>query len=266
MDIAKLAKRFEKLVTDNSPAILTVIGVTGTLTTAYLTGKASFKAAQIIEENEPTIGVRRNPVTNDVEMDREPLDIKEKTELVWKLYIPAAGTAVMTVACIIAANRIGTRRAASLAAAYSLSQNAIAEYREKVFEKVGERKEQAFRDELAQERVNKNPPSNNEVIIAGGGNVLCHDEFTGRYFTSDMQSLRKAWNDVNHQVLNSYYASLTDFYDLIGLPKTSSSDEVGWNSDKLLELKFSAVMTEDDQPCISIDFATVPIRGYSRIS
>jgi len=66
-------------------------------------------------------------------------------------------------------------------------------------------------------------------------------------------------------VLNDFYASLSDFYDLIGLPTTSFSDEVGWNSDRLLELQFSTVLSDDGRPCISIDFRTVPIRDYYKV-
>ena len=39
-----------KLAEINSTTILTGMGVTGVVTTAYLTGRASFKAAQIIEK------------------------------------------------------------------------------------------------------------------------------------------------------------------------------------------------------------------------
>jgi hypothetical protein len=80
-----------------------------------------------------------------------------------------------------------------------------------------------------------------------------------------MESLRKAQNDINHKIVNDYYASLTDFYNLIGLAETAYSEEVGWNSDKLLELEFSAVMSSDNRPCISIAYNYAPIRGYSRV-
>lgn len=255
MNITQLAKRMEKFAVDNSPAILTAIGVTGTLTTAYLSGKASFKAGQIIQEE------------NRILQDRGKtfLDNKEKVKLVWKEYIPAASTATLTVTCIIGANRIGTRRAAALATAYSVSEKAFAEYKEKVVEKIGQKKEQAIRDEIAQDRVNNQPVVQREIIIAGSGDVLCYDKFTGRYFKSDMESLRRAENDVNYQVLNSMYATLSDYYERIGLPATSASEEVGWNCDKLLEVRYSTTLSDDGKPCIAIDFVVAPIRGYARL-
>lgn len=249
--LGDIFKRAGKLITDNSPVLLTAVGVTGTLTTAYLTGRAAFKAARILEENE---------IRND------PLLPKEKVALTWKLYIPAAASALLTVSAIMCANRVGSRRAAALAVAYSLSERGFEEYKSKIIEKLGAKKEQTFRDEMAQERVDRDPVGNKEVIILGEGSQLCYESYTGRYFLCDMESLRKAMNDINAQVISDSYASLSDLYDLIGLPHTTNSDEVGWNSDKLLELKFSAVISEGGRPCISIDFAVAPVRHYYRIS
>jgi hypothetical protein len=257
MDLSNIATRLSKLVTDNSPVILTGVGVAGMVTTAYLTGKATFKAAEIISDAQ---------VAMDVAGEGQELDIREKIELVWRVYVPAAGTAAITATAIICANRIGTRRAAAMAAAYALSEKALVEYKDKVVQKIGENKAREIRDELAQDRVTANPASTREIVITSGGDVLCYEAFTGRYFKSDMESLKKAQNDLNYRVLNDYYASLTDFYNLVGLSPTTYSDEVGWNSDKMLELEFSTTMSDDNRPCISVGFAVTPIRGYSRIN
>lgn len=247
-----LAKRAAKLAADNSSAIFTAIGVTGVVTTAYLTGRAAFKTAEILRSER-----------DDGRDGEDALELREKVELTWKLYIPAVSTGIVTAACIITANRVGTRRAAAVAAAYTLSEKAFSEYREKIVEKIGEKKEREYRDELAQDRVTRNPPR--EIVIIEGNLILCYDAYTGRYFTSNVEKLRKAQNDVNQTVLNSYYASLSDYYEKIGIPATAMSDEVGWNVDKLLDLKFSAVLV-DDRPCMSVEFAVAPIRDYNRIS
>jgi hypothetical protein len=255
--LVTLLKRAEKLLTDHSPVIMTGIGVSGTLLTAALTGKASFKAAEIIRQKE---------IFHQYDDYTVPFGTKEKFELTWKLYIPAAGTAALTIAAIIMANRIGTRRTAAMAALYSLSDKAFTEYKEKVIDKIGANKEQSFRDEIAQDQVNKNPVSTREVIITGGGEVLCHDQMTGRYFKSSMEELKQAENKLNYEILHDNYVSLSYFYDLIGLPSTTFSDDVGWNSDKILELKISTVLSEDNQPCLSIAFNYEPIRNYNRLN
>lgn len=247
MTLTDILKRSEKLVADNSPAILTAMGVAGTITAMYLTGKASFKAGHILSEESPH------------------LDIKEKTALVWKEYIPAVGTGAVAVVCIVGSNRISNRRAAALAAAYTVSERAWAEYKDKVVERIGAQKEQKVRDEVAQDQVDRNPVSSKEVIVVGNGDVLCYDSITGRYFQSNVEAIRKAVNDINRTVLHNMYASLYEFYDLIGLPPTDYSQEVGWNSDTELSVDFSTVLADDGRPCVSLNYNTYPIRDYYRV-
>lgn len=245
----EVLKRLEKLIVDNSPVILTAIGVAGTLTTAYLTGRATVLAVDTIRAEEQALLL--TPQT--------PMKAKRKVELTWKYYIPAAATATMTVAAIIGSNRIGSRRAAALAVAYSATERAFTEYQEKVAEKLGEKKEQAIRDEIAQNRVNQS-----ESVVVLGDSGLCYEVFTDRYFTSDIETLRRAENDLNRTILHDGYASLTDFYYLIGLRPTAMSDEVGWTNEKPLELYFSAVLSRDNRPCLAVNYRVEPIRNYHK--
>lgn len=260
MKFQKLIKRAQQVLNENSPALLTAVGVTGTVATAVLTGKASFKAAEIlmIDDRDRAIFEKANPNTIN------PRTLVDASKLTWKLYIPAVSAGVLTSICIIGANRVGTRRTAAMAAAYSLSEKAFDEYKEKVVEKIGENKERDVRDSIAQDRVTNDSVGKNEVVVTGGGEVLCYDMFTGRYFNSSMETLKKAQNDINAELIHNCYASLTDFYSYIGLSSTTISDNLGWNSDNMLELQFSTTMSDDNRPCIAINFDVDPIRNFYR--
>lgn len=255
MPLTRIAKLASKFATDNSPTILTAMGVTGSLTSIFLASKASFKAAEVLAEEQKWID------TLD-QGEQYILDAKGKTLLVWKLYIPAATTTAVTVICIIGANQIGTRRTAALAAAYSLSEKSFHEYKDKVSERLGGAKEQKIKDEVAQDRVAANPVGTREVIITGTGDVLCYDTYSSRYFKSSMEALKKAQNDLNYQILGHDYASLSDFYNLIGLSPTGFSDEVGWTTSRRMELAISTVLSDDQIPCIAISFEVEPVRDY----
>ena len=257
MSVSSIAKHAEKLIADNSPAILTIVAVTGTLTTAFLTGKATFKAAEVIEHEKERLAIYKNS---------RHIEFKDEFKLVWKLYIPSAGSCLMTIVCVVGANRIGSRRAAAVAAAFSISEKAIAEYKDKVIERVGDVKEQKIRDEIAQDHVDRDPVGGREVIITGNGEVLCYDQFSGRYFKSAYETLKKAQNDINYKLISDDYASLSDFYDKIGLAPTAYSEEVGWRVETKLELEFSACLSEDQRPCISIGFHIAPVRDYYRVN
>jgi Family of unknown function (DUF6353) len=244
MKIGDIANQVQKVLRDNSTVILTSLGVSGTLTTAYLAAKASFKASTIIEDEQRRLN--RNE-------ESHPLYTKEKLRIVWKLYIPAGVSGAVTIACIIGGARIGTKRTAAAYSLLTVSEKAFTEYQEKVVEQIGVKKEQAVRDGIAQDRVTQSPPSR-ELVVAGNGNVLCHEQYTGRYFSSDMETLRRAQNDINAKIIQHSEATLSDFYYLVGLPNTTHSSGIGWTSDKMMELRFSTVMSDDSRPCISFEY------------
>lgn len=256
MTLNEKLKMVEKFTIDNSPTILTTIGVVGTVSTALLTGRATFKAAEIIANEEFVLSKSGSNYN---------LTAKDKVKLTWQYYIPPVGVGLLSCGAIIGANHIGSKRTAAVAAAYTISEKAFAEYKDKVVEKIGEKKERVVRDEIAQERVNADPVSSSEVIIIGDKSALCYDTFSGRYFMSDVETLKKAQNDVNYQILSEMYASLTDFYQRVGLSATVHSEEVGWTTDKLLELELHGTLSDDQKPCIAVSFRTAPIRNYYKM-
>lgn len=257
MSIIDVAKSIERFTLTNSPALLTATAVTGTITVGILSSQASFKAARLIAEVESEV-----MWSEDDEIVRRKLEPKEKVELVWQLYIPAIGVGITTIVAMVAANQIGTRRTAAMAAAYSISDKAFTEYREKVVTKLGPKKEESVRDEIAQDRVTENPPTRQQVLLVGDNEVLCYDQFSGRYFQSSMETIKQGQNDTNYQIINEGYASLNDFYDRIGLEHLNVGDEFGWSTDKPLEVKISSVLSTDQRPCISVDYHTTPYKDY----
>lgn len=256
MTLRTTIKLAEKFIIDNSPTVLSGIAVTGTLTVAYLTGKASFKAAKLIREEE---------IARDLREKNPPFENKDKAKLVWKAYIPPALAVLGTATCIVAANHINARRMAALAAAYKLSEKQITEYKDKVIEKFGESKEREMRDELAQDQVNRTPISSQ--VLLNEKDTLFFEKWTGRYFRSDMETVKAAQNKINHSMVSDMYATLSDFYDWLGLPHTQESSEVGWCVEgNQMDLYFSTTMAEDGRtPCIVMEYNNrpQPIREYS---
>lgn len=249
MQIPKNLKEIERLINHNSPVILTAVGVAGTITTAYLAGKASIKAHQILEE------ARYNGVNRDPKV----LTKKEQFQKVWKLYIPAVAVGTFTCAAVIGSNRIGTRRAAAVASAYAISEKAAKEYKEKVLEKIGVKKEEEVRAEVAQDRIDRDQPTPLNVIKTGNGSVWFRDDWSGRYFESDMEAVKAAQNNINYKILREDYASLTDFYQELKLPSITNSDNLGWNRVNEVELTFATGTTDDGRvPVHTFSFRNAP--------
>lgn len=234
MNLSLMLNNTSKLIKRRSPEILTALGVSGVVTTAYLTGVATWRAAQQLESESPE------------------LTLKEKAEKTWRLYIPPATTGIITITCILSARQASGRRTAAAVSAYSITEKAFSEYRERVVDQLGEKGEQRIRDEINQDSVSANP--HKEIFVSIGGDVMCCELLTHRYFKSDMDTLQKCKNEINSRINNELYVTLDEFYDLIGLPHTSMSDKVGWDSDKLMDLEFSTVISEGGDPCLAFEY------------
>jgi hypothetical protein len=256
MDWRTLAIRAGKVATNNSPAILTAIGTTGVLTTAVLAGRATIKAAEILAAE--TDEVRDSTGDENYELSRE-----RKFDLVWKEYIPAAGVALLSIACIVAANRIGAARVAAMATAYNIADRAAIQYKDKVFETLGAKKSDAINTALAQDEINAYPVGKSTVYVENGDGDLFRDSWSGRYFNSSKETLLRAMNAINYKLNNEFSASLSDFYDQVGLDRTDESDYVGWTSDNQLDLQFSWASTADDRPCGVVRFQVKPTEKYA---
>lgn len=221
-----------KFVKKNSSLLLAMGAGIGVLSTAYLSARAGYQTAHRLESEDPWMSNR------------------ERAKLVWRLYIPAAASAAATIVCITGVKHVDARKTLAAQTALAVSQRAYEGYREQVVEALGERKDQEFLAKSAERRVNQNSPS---TIIAGSGKVLCCELYTGRYFESDMDTLNRALNELNAQLVRHDQATLDDFYYLIHLDPTSNSGETGWTSSRLVELEFSSIL-HDNRPVLVFEY------------
>ena len=266
----KMIKTISRGIEEHSPEILIAIGITGMISTTVLAVKATPKALLLIEEEKRR---QNNELLQEAEesgmetCDRiERLKTPDVIKATWKCYVPAVVTGAVSIACIIGSNSVKSKRNAALATAYKLSQAAFTEYKEQVVETIGEKKEQVIRDKVAEKTIAKDPVSNKEVFVTNGGKVLCYDSISGRYFQSDVTSIKKAVNEINATLNDDMYASLNDFYYEIGLKPTSLGDVLGWNiNEGLVDISFSTQMAENDEPCLVLDYSISPRYDFSKL-
>lgn len=267
----KFVRGIKVSLSKHSPEILTGIGIAGMITTTVLAVRATPKALQLIEQKKEEINNQKidDELNNGGDLrnyhETKKLSFADTFKATWKCYIPAAVTATASVACLIGASSVHVKRNAVLATAYQLSETALTEYREKVIETIGEKKEETIREKVNKERLEKNPVSKNEVIITEKGNTLCYDHMSGRYFKSDMDKINKAVNELNKQLLHDYYVSLNDLYSELGLDSISLGDKLGWNSDMgLIVVDFGSHVADDGTPCLVMDFDKPPKYDFDR--
>lgn len=253
IDITHILKQAQTSLVKHSPEILTGIGIAGMIATTIVAVRATPKAIKLIDAKKK-------------EKEVDSLTAVETVKTSWKCYVPAAVTGVASVACLIGASSVHLRRNAALTAAYTLSETAFREYRGKVTETIGEKKEQTVRDAVAKDQVEKHPVTSNAVVVTGGGNTLCYDPFTDRWFKSDIDKLHKAENEINSCMLDEAYVSLNDFYYQIGLGDTTTGDHIGWNynRDGFVKLNLSSTIANDGTPCIVLGFQKDPYYTYDQ--
>lgn len=254
-NLANLMSNTRLFINKRSPEILTGIGIAGMITTTVLAVQATPRALRLIEEKK----------NEDWVDELSPLEV---VKTAWKPYVPAAVTGIASVACLIGASSVNAKRNAALATAYKLSETALSEYREKVIETIGEKKEKTVRDKVAEERVKKNPVSKSEVVVTNNGTTLCFDPISARYFKSSIDKIKRAENELNKQMLHdiSGYVSLNDFYDELGLDHTSVGDDLGWNVDRLIDISFSSQLNDNGEPSVVLDYLVAPKYDFYKFS
>ena len=253
MLLSAFSRGMAKSLADRSPVILTGMAVAGLATTVYLALKAKPVADQKIFDAQ----------YNQDEDSVTDISLADKAFLVWKDYAPAAVMGVVTASCIIGIHSVHSRRAATLMSLYTLSEGALKEYKAKVVETLGSDKEEKISADIAKDRIEQTPPPS-EIVMIGDNKQLCYDMYSGRYFRSDIETIRKAMNDTNQEAIQNFHVPLNMFYAAVGLEETRVGDEVGFNSEHLMDIRFTSHLTSEKVPCLALDFYVDPSKDYDR--
>lgn len=250
VSVKDLSQTIKSTLSKRSPEILTGIGIAGMITSTILAVKATPKAMKLLDERYG-------------DNNGHPIPKKEVIRICWKPYIPAAVTGAASISCLIGASKVNLKRNAALATAYKLSETVLSEYKDAVVDVVGEKKEKLVREKVAESRMASDPVTTKEVIVTSSGNTLCYDYYSGRYFRSDYDKIKKAENAINRTLVHEMYASLNDLYDELELEHTGVGDELGWKiDDGMIELIPSSKLAADGTPCLVINYSISPSREY----
>lgn len=254
VDLSKVVNRLWLSTKKHSPEILTGIGIAGMITTTIMAVKATPKALdKMVEIKEK----RKN------QEDKKEF-AKDVITKVAPVYIPATVIGGLSISCLIGASSVNFKRNAALATAYTLSESALKDYQNKVIETFGEKKDEIVRAAVSKDKIEKDPVENKEVIITSNGNTLCYDSLSGRYFKSDMQSIKKAVNDLNYRMFSDMYVSLNELYDELGLEHNDTGDLLGWTIDRgQIEIEYDSHIASDGTPCLVLNYSVAPRYDYN---
>lgn len=260
MKLAKL-KEFANMgmtfASEHRTSLMVGGGIAGFVIAGITAVRVTPKASMLLEE-------RKCKKHDDYLQNNEKnpaLTIKDYIQVTWKYYLPPIALAGVSAGMIIFAHNVDKKQNAALAAAYALSESRLKEYSEKVVETIGEKKEKEVREAIDKDRVANNPPVDGEIISTGQGDTLCMDAWSGRYFYSDIEILRRAAIDLSRAVLNDETVTLNDFYDRINLDQTKMGDSFAWEigtHQELIELNYSSQLDYKKRPVLVMDFKYPP--------
>lgn len=245
-----------------SPTILAGLAIAGVISTAYAAFKAGCRADEILK-------IYREDMRDCRPGDKEAKKavVKETARRLVPVMAPVVISGGMTVACIAGSHSASSRRIAALSAAYSLSESTVKNLNSKMEEMLGEKKARAIKDSIMKDKLKANAEEDRKVlsgdqfILAGNGQVLCKDLYSGRFFYSNAEKIKQAIAKCSYDLISEMYISLNDLYEAIDspqLPRIPMGEDLGWNVDDTcngqLPITLTALLTEDGKPCLCMDY------------
>lgn len=187
------------------------------------------------------------------ELNVEKLPPVETVKTAAPYVLPSVVFGALGTGMVIAGNQIHVERGTAAMAAWCVAESAYRDYRTKVQEMLGEKKEMAIKDEVVKKNMDRNQlKCDTPMIITGNGNYLCFDTLSGRYFKSDIEKLKRAENLLDRRIIDNMFVSLNEMYIEIGLPPVELGDDIGWHIDTgYVGMEFSYGSAEETgEPCL----------------
>lgn len=248
MNYTTILRRGVEVIGQKSPLILSGAAIVGVVSTALLASKASKESDAIVKE--------KTKLGKLADADYE-MDVKTKIKHTWRVYIPVAISGVTTVCSIVLAQRINSRRQLALAGAYALSEKALNEYRNKVTEMFGEKKEEQVSESIVEDRIRNSTAA--PTVILNENKCLCYDTLTDRYFESSRNDIDHAVNAMNALILGGEgYTTLNQFYDYLGIPSAQLGEDIGWDENYRIDVRYSSHLSSDGRPALAINHHNLP--------
>lgn len=266
---SKLTRSFNKVgykIKKHSPEILVVAGIAGVVTSTVMACKATTKLSGILEESKEQIDQIHNYVETEgysekytEEDQRKDLAIvyTQSAVKVAKLYAPAVGVGVISIASIVMSHRILTKRNVALAAAYATIDKSFKSYRNRVIERFGDQIDYELRHNIKAREIEtiEKDENGNEVTtkkveyVVNPSDISAYARFFEKYTKDDKGNSVKNdyWNNDNEYNLMfikkiERYANdrlkikgflfLNEVYEMLGLPRTKEGQIVGWVYDE----------------------------------
>lgn len=270
--VTKHGGEMVRYLSKNSPTILTGCAIAGAFVAVGLAVKATKPALEHIkaekEEHRDRIIIKNGDEREDYDLTEEEIDAiqlrpTEVVKAVWKDYLPTGIVLAGTTACIIGAHSISAKRTAAMAALYTMSEQALKDYKGKAEEIVGKKKAVEITDAAAEEALKRTPYN---PATAGfsckPGEVPCCDLETGRYWPCNADRIKAACDRLKARIYAGERVTQNDFYYEVGLDGVKHGDDKGWCVENEIDLELTSSLTSEGVPVLAVGFRNAPTMWY----
>lgn len=213
MSVKSLWKTAVKFVDEHLPTILSGIAIVGLGTSVGLAIKETPKAQEAIMAAKVDKAEALETEDNTPRPSEVKLTAWEGFKAIAPVYWPLAMSTIGTGVCIIAADRTHNKRYLAVAAALSLKDKDLAEYKAKVKELFGEKKSDEVQRELAKDYAMNVPQDDGTIILTTNGMDLFYEPITRTYFRSSPIAVERGIRDFYQFYTREHIGSVDDLLD-----------------------------------------------------
>ena len=251
------------------PMVLFACGIAGIFVSEVMAARDTLKAEKILEENhiyrEKHI-IYDKPDENGVEGETVYTTFKEYVPEVvkatWKCYIPTAVATTVTLAALIASNRLTKRQIALLSSAVASGGALVQKYRKEILDRTNPEILSEIDKAVAKATMEDAKPVTISTQSINGeeredfmaspseGEVLFFDPFTGIKFRSSKLAVLGAKYYLNHNYSIGTGVPFAQFYEFLGLDLPEPFRQLGWeiNDDGYMWIDIECIKSTEPDP------------------
>ncbi len=242
----------------HSPEILMGLGIAGSVTSTVLACKATTKVGEIMEEKDKVIN-NIHTCLEDPNIEYTEEDSKKDLTIIYtqtgmklvKLYAPAAALGALSISAIIGGHTILKKRNAAIAAAYAVVDRSFKDYRKRVVDRFGSEVDKELKYNIQKKTITETIIDENGEQKTVEREINTIDENDPLYGISEfakffdcgsdqhrkdpeynLMFLRRQQDYANERLKAKGHLFLNEVYDLLGIPRTKTGQQVGWIYDE----------------------------------
>lgn len=264
-NIKGLAVLGKAAVAAHKPEILFGTSIVTTLSAVVMAARGGYKSGQEVMRAEYTDLDLVSP-----DGKAKTLDVKEKIQLTWLNYLPAAGLTAGALGATTGLHLVHIKEKKAIAAAALMAIDEVREQSKEYVDNVVKEIEKQTDPETKQKIVDAclDPDEDGKTLVQNSDHeieelYLVRDARTGRDIWSNERRIDEAVNNINKWIGQHGDCDLNTFYSNAGFEATPDGDDWGW-SGAFVELKWDEVKRDDGRPVRRFAFRTDAEKGYDR--